>query len=119
MEQFDRCHPETVLRALAEGRVRWAFWPPGTEPSNLGETGGGIWIRHDDDVSVNSESDGEEEERGSEQDRVSESGEEGSEGDSFSDEGEMEAEELKGATIGGRFGALALEGSVTETTEEE
>ena len=90
--------------------MRWAFWPPGTDPSNLGETGDGIWIRYDDDVSVNSESDGE-----GEEDRVSESGEE-EDVDSFSDE---EAEGLNGATIGGRFGALALEGSVTDATEEE
>ena len=42
----------TVLRALAEGRIRWAFWPPGTDPQTIskhqGEGGGaGIWIAHD------------------------------------------------------------------------
>jgi len=104
-----------ILRALAEGRVRWAFWAPGTNASKLDETGDGIWIRHDDDdAGVNSESDGEEE------DRVSESGEEGSEGNGFPDEEEEGEEESKEVTsIGGRFGALALEEEVTESTEEE
>ena len=109
----DRCHFETVLRALAEGRVLWAFWPPGTtsEASKLSATGDGIWIRRDDgDTGVNSDGDGEEEEM--EHDRGSESGDEGSEGDDFSDEeGEV--------TIGGRFGALELEDGVAQSTEED
>ena len=52
------CHP--VLRALAESRIRWAFWPPGTPPETIAahqqlqETGAGastlgIWIPDPDD----------------------------------------------------------------------
>ena len=114
----DGCHFETVLRALAEGRVRWAFWPPGTEPSILSEAGDGIWIPSGDDtVGVDSESDGEE---GVERDRVSESDEEGSQQDDSLDEEEEEEEaDLNEASVGGRFGALALEDAATESTEEE
>lgn len=32
----------TVLRTVAENRVRWAFWPPGKEPSQSKTSG--IWI---------------------------------------------------------------------------
>jgi hypothetical protein len=114
----DQCHFETVLRALAEGGLQWAFWPPGTEASKLSETGDGIWIRRDDgETGVNSDSDEEEEEEEEEEmehDRVSESGDETSEGEgSVDEEGEAEA------TIGGRFGALALEDAVEESTEED
>ena len=113
------CHSETVLRALAEGRVPWAFWPPGTDRSKLSATGDGIWIRgNDDDAGVNSDSSDGEEEEDMEHDRESESGDEGSkEDDSADEEGEEEEEEeeeSKGVTIGGRFGALALEDVVTE-----
>ena len=46
----------TVLRTLAEGRIRWAFWPPGTDPQTIAKHQGaasdpgfstGIWIAHD------------------------------------------------------------------------
>lgn len=30
-----------IMRALAEGRVRWGFWPPGSEPSRDGQ---GLWL---------------------------------------------------------------------------
>ena len=50
-----------VLRALAEGRIRWAFWPPGTDVQTIiahqggGEApdgaGNGIWIAHGQDES--------------------------------------------------------------------
>lgn len=43
----------TVLRALAEGRIRWAFWPPGTDSQTItkhqgagSRDGSGIWIAH-------------------------------------------------------------------------
>lgn len=77
----------------------------------LGEAKDGIWISSDDDAAGHDlESDGEEEEV--EQDHDSESDEEGSEGDDISDdEGEEESNE---ASVGGRFGALVLEGVSTE-----
>ncbi|KAI0715388.1 hypothetical protein C8Q76DRAFT_730562 [Earliella scabrosa] len=58
-----------ILRALAEGRIRWAFWPPGTDvqtiiahqgggegPDGAGAgagagAGNGIWIAHGQDES--------------------------------------------------------------------
>ena len=102
---------------MAEGRVRWAFWPPGTDPSVLSEAGDGIWIPGGDDAAgPDSESDGEE---GVEQDRASESDEEGSQADGSPDEEEEEEAESNEASFGGRFGALALEDAVTESTEEE
>jgi len=109
-----------VLRALAEGRVRWAFWPPGTDPSMLSEAGDGIWISSGDGYSagVDSESDGEKE--GIEQDHGSESGEEGSQEDDFpGDDDDEEEAELNEVGVGGRFGALALQDVATESTEEE
>lgn len=30
-----------MMRALAEGRVRWGFWPPGTTPQREGQ---GLWL---------------------------------------------------------------------------
>jgi len=37
-----------VLRALAEGRIPWAFWPPGTPPEFTGsEPGMGISLAQD------------------------------------------------------------------------
>lgn len=30
-----------MLRALAEGRVRWGFWPPGSDPHR---DGCGLWL---------------------------------------------------------------------------
>ncbi|KAI0361392.1 P-loop containing nucleoside triphosphate hydrolase protein [Trametes cingulata] len=37
-----------ILRALAEGRIRWAFWPPGTDPATIRAhqpvEGAGIWL---------------------------------------------------------------------------
>ncbi|KAI0654207.1 hypothetical protein C8Q70DRAFT_1058611 [Cubamyces menziesii] len=41
----------TVLRALAEGRIRWAFWPPGTDVATIEAhqpfPGAGIFVGHD------------------------------------------------------------------------
>ncbi|KAJ2966265.1 hypothetical protein NUW54_g13859 [Trametes sanguinea] len=35
MDLFIPAYIRTVLRALAEGRIRWAFWPPGTPPETV------------------------------------------------------------------------------------
>jgi len=37
-----------ILRAVAESRVQWAFWPPGSEPSRTRMCG--IWILDKNDV---------------------------------------------------------------------
>jgi len=115
----DGCHSETVLRALAEGRVRWAFWPPGTDLSMVGGAGDGIWISDGDDtVGVYSESDGEEEVEG---DHGSESDEKDSQESDYPDEEGEEEEEAESneASVGGRFGALALEDAASELSTEE
>ncbi|GJE85788.1 P-loop containing nucleoside triphosphate hydrolase protein [Phanerochaete sordida] len=43
-----------VLRMLAEGRIAWAFWPPGTPAdvveAHQGAPGAGIWIARDADA---------------------------------------------------------------------
>ena len=103
---------------MAEGRIRWAFWPPGIDPSAISEAGDGIWISSGGDATgADSESDGEED--GDEHDRTSEPDEEGIQADDFPDEGEEEESDVNEAGFGGRFGALELEDAVTESTEEE
>ncbi|KAF9654183.1 P-loop containing nucleoside triphosphate hydrolase protein [Thelephora ganbajun] len=102
-----------ILRALAEGRIRWAFWPPGTDPSVHDKAGDGIWIRSGDDAAGVGDSESDDGEEEVEQDPVLDSGGEGSEEEEDEDEGGDET------NIGGRFGALALEDAVAESTEEE
>ena len=49
-----------ILRALAEGRIKWAFWPPGTPVSVIQAhqaEGEGIWIRNVDGEGENYEED--------------------------------------------------------------
>ncbi|KAI0068111.1 P-loop containing nucleoside triphosphate hydrolase protein [Artomyces pyxidatus] len=61
-----------VLRALAEGKIRWAFWPPGSEAAAIDQPGNGIWIPaaegYDDDALSDSEDERDEEEGGNEDD---------------------------------------------------
>ncbi|GLB35881.1 putative ferrous iron transport protein B [Lyophyllum shimeji] len=58
-----------ILRALAEGRVGWAFWPPGTDTKMISaseEPGAGLWIPRasvvDDDMEEVASDDDDEEE---------------------------------------------------------
>lgn len=123
--------PRTVLRALAGGGIRWAFWPPGTDAATIKANepvpGAGIWVDHgqhdidiDDDThpheSGSSEDDGDHSDSSEEDD----SGEEGlsEEEDEDDEEGEDAAEVGAGAGTGGkpklagtagRFGALVLD----------
>ncbi|KZT75054.1 P-loop containing nucleoside triphosphate hydrolase protein [Daedalea quercina L-15889] len=107
----------TVLRALAEGRIRWAFWPPGTDPRVVEEQQGGvdaagIWIPDLDDahhdVDVESEDDG-----------TAES--DGDDSKSAATEDETEDEEDAAdaiPTLGGassRFAALTMEGDADDS----
>ncbi|EPT01482.1 hypothetical protein FOMPIDRAFT_1161303 [Fomitopsis schrenkii] len=98
-----------ILRALAEGRIRWAFCPPGTDPCLVQQQGGadgaGIWVpdlsdaAHDVDV----ESDG---------DVTAPYTDEGSQSDAAEDESEEEAAEPTSALASGalsRFAALSLD----------
>ena len=91
-----------VLRAVAESRIRWAFWPPDTDVSSMaGDPGDGIWIPRatgvDDDTEYESEED--ESESSAHSQEMS-----GSEPQSESEE-EAVGVEVAGV---GRFGALVL-----------
>jgi hypothetical protein len=100
---------------LAEAKIRWAFWPPSTDPNKV-EPEVGIWVSGDfedlDESDV--ESEGEEDEDGK---RKEDKPPKGLEDDPSEDEEEGE-EEIQ---PGGRFGALALEqeGPGTEDSDEE
>ena len=53
-----------VLRSLAEGKIKWAFWPPGRVGEEISTTRG--WTRQDDftDSELESESGSEDDEDG-------------------------------------------------------
>ncbi|KAK7064098.1 P-loop containing nucleoside triphosphate hydrolase protein [Favolaschia claudopus] len=97
-----------IMRALAEGRVAWAFWPPGTDLTSMDyEEGAGIWIRKnmEDDGASSDDEDSEEaeEEEGS---QSLDSGSEASGSEQSQDILESDAE-TTGIEVGtGRFGAL-------------
>lgn len=118
----------TVMRYLADGKVRWGFWPPETQPE---ENGNGIWLG-EDEVEADGQdaprqrgfySEEEEEDDGSEVEQVGEGeGLEVSDGEEEDDEGVDDNEEeeeddeeervVAKATAGGAsgfFAALALD----------
>ncbi|KAJ7727816.1 hypothetical protein DFH07DRAFT_757553 [Mycena maculata] len=90
-----------ILRALAEGRIAWAFWPPDTDlesASDEPDEGLGIWIPRAEDDGVTSEE---------EEDREAASEEAEDEGDV--EESPPDSDEDDSAALqvgGGRFGAL-------------
>ncbi|KAI0315263.1 hypothetical protein OF83DRAFT_1277345 [Amylostereum chailletii] len=113
-----------ILRALAEGKICWAFWPPNCEPSTTDTGGNGIWIpseASDDLEEVDTEN-----EKGGDKTDISE-GE--SEEETVPEDHELENEDFPGVgggsdeiTIrqgGGRFGLLQLEDDEGEEEEEE
>ncbi|CAE6412949.1 unnamed protein product [Rhizoctonia solani] len=102
-----------MMRSIVEGRVPWAFWPPGSKPP---ESSRGIWLTsqlaHQDEDDIPS-SDDEKEDRVSEQDLPSD-------GESLvgtdDEEGEDEDEdEVVAKTTVGRFATLGL---ASESDEE-
>ena len=116
-----------VLRALAEGKIRWGFWPPGTDLSlvegNILEEdkkGNGIWIRSSEglvsqDYDWDNESDYESDDgredkntRGDESEEDVLHDDEEVEGDEEEDEEDSE-EERPSVTTTGRFGALSFD----------
>ncbi|KAG2156633.1 P-loop containing nucleoside triphosphate hydrolase protein [Suillus bovinus] len=101
-----------ILRLVAEGRIAWAFWPPGTDLTTVGSSGGnGIWLIRDTDQHTQ-ELDEDDGGSGYETDEV-ESPDEGSDevsdedGDATSEEEHQDAN-FKSATVG-RFGVLAID----------
>ena len=65
-------HLSSVLRALAEGRLSWAFWPPGTSSDLVAkespEENAGIWISGRDNEDDENQDDSDEEGAGEIQD---------------------------------------------------
>ncbi|KAF8899038.1 hypothetical protein BD779DRAFT_1666780 [Infundibulicybe gibba] len=104
-----------ILRGLAEGRVGWAFWPPGTEVERVIEgdmEGVGVWLPHAeivDEESLESEE---------EADDGKEAQEESEEEENEEEEEEEEDEEIQAPGVG-RFGALLMEGVGSGDEEEE
>jgi len=105
----------SVLRALAEGRLSWAFWPPGTSSDLVAkeslETNGGIWISGRDNADNESENENDSDEEGGRDIQDEESPE------LLSDLGESE-EDFPAENIG-RFSALQIKESESEENEEE
>lgn len=99
-----------MLRALAEGRVAWGFWPPGTD--NAGSDGLGIWIPGTEAAGTDGElTEPDDEPEDPEPEAVSEKGEEGEDEDEEEDEEEEGDSDDIGQNVGGgRFGALAIDG---------
>ncbi|KAF5385091.1 hypothetical protein D9615_001277 [Tricholomella constricta] len=104
-----------ILRALAEGRIGWAFWPPGTDTKTIAaiteEPGTGLWIpcaiAVDEETEEDSETDEEEEARErAEMDSEEENTE--SDDDNNSDDGQ-ERRPSGGVLAASRFDALAID----------
>ncbi|KDQ29904.1 hypothetical protein PLEOSDRAFT_167693 [Pleurotus ostreatus PC15] len=94
-----------ILRALVEGRIAWAFWPPGTDITVVDDNNGnGVWLHEFDRLDAEFD---DHEEDSAEQEDADEgvSSEINSEGDGVSED----------EAVGGRFDALSLE----EESEEE
>jgi len=89
-----------VLRALAEGRIGWGFWPSGTPVDQIAAAGGDIWIPHDGDNIYRNDTDSESDvENEAEEPATVSQGEEDTEEDNVG---------ITGASGIGRFGALAI-----------
>lgn len=99
-----------MMRALADGRVRWGFWPSGGS-----EEGKGIWL---DSTPLEEREDGEETRPASEAENSDESEEEEEE---VSEEESSEEDKggFKAANSAGFFAALDASDDETEEEEEE
>jgi hypothetical protein len=96
-----------LLRALADGKVSWGFWPPGTEHERIkaeGDGYDGIWITREDLEEVDEDSEAESEI----EDDVDETATT-EDGDSVEDDEEDEDEDEVPGLNAGRFGALSIE----------
>jgi ribosome biogenesis GTPase A len=103
-----------ILRLVAEGKIAWAFWPPGTDLTTVGSSGSnGIWLTRDADQHAQELDDDDGGGSGDETDEV-ESPDEGNDedddevGSPTSEEAEHEDADFKSVTVG-RFGVLAMD----------
>jgi len=121
-----------ILRALAEGRIRWAFWPPGAdlfthevEHQNVQQPGTGIWIPYGTEDEIMDTDTDRDSVAGSDDGRTFEvaDGEDHDDGSTpiSSDEDEVEdevlLEKLYALSTASRFGALSV--VEDEDNEEE
>lgn len=108
-----------ILRALAEGRIKWAFWPPGRPSPTLvahQQSGQGIWIRNDEgeEEEYDDDVDSDVEER-----RARSKDGSDSEAEDVEDSGD-EGEDLAAVnSIRSRFAALRNASGDEEESEEE
>ncbi|KAI0652065.1 hypothetical protein C8Q79DRAFT_1114897 [Trametes meyenii] len=141
---FGRLVVYTVLRALAEGRVPWAFWPPGTDAHTISAhqpvEGAGIWIARGQAGEYDSDAESQDGEREHPESAEDDDDDEHPEAHSSEEESEEDNsqdyanEDVPGARVrpaekaqrqlggtAGRFGALVLaelEDETGETDEE-
>jgi len=108
-----------ILRALAEGKVFWGFWPPDTPVATVEShqvTGNGIWIPSTDGIRDEDDFDGDSDEEV----KTDIDSDEEHPDDDDEDEGEDEELEMKLSSIGSRFGALvAMEGEEDEEDDSD
>jgi len=107
-----------ILRALAEGRIRWAFWPPGTPTEVVSahqEEGCGIWIAQEIDE-TEEDTDEEYPARDGWESEVEDSE---PSLDEDADEDEDEDAILTKSGVGGRFSALSLDDTVLASSSED
>jgi hypothetical protein len=108
---FLRHEYSSVLRALAEGTVGWAFWPPGTTVEQVGtdqEAACGVWIMGDELVSEDTEEDSEVDERDKHVSKDSEDEVATDSGDG-DDDSDVPDKNVTVRAVGTRFGALMLD----------
>lgn len=111
----------SVLRALAEGKLRWAFWPPDFDVAAVeaqqGE-GMGIWMPHAVDAEDSDEdsADGDDAHRQTDDSNDPINEESGSDGEISVSEGDTNVRLTSGV---GRFGALALDDAVSDDEDED
>lgn len=107
-----------VLRAVAESRVRWAFWPPDTDISAMeGRAGDGIWIPHASGIDSDSELESDDESEPLHSEGTPELEDQSDIEEDEHEEGEGETQ-LNVAGVG-RFGALVLHDEDEENSEED
>ncbi|KAI5898014.1 P-loop containing nucleoside triphosphate hydrolase protein [Schizophyllum commune H4-8] len=123
-----------ILRMLAEGRIRWGYWPPGSDESVIrtvaGVEGAGIWIpgqdvidEEEDDEPEELEGDeraGKKHEDSAEDAEKARGGVEKAEDGAETAESESESDDEPAIQVtGGRFGALNMldEGGEEEESE--
>lgn len=128
-----------VMRFLADGKIRWGFWPPGSQQDR---SGSGIWLGEDDGVIDGGEGEDAQSEAEDEMLSVTESDDDahdqvngktdnedqdedederdndGSHDDEDDDDGEEEESEDRPAEATGFFAALAVDDGDDEDDEE-